>query len=120
MESLVMNGKEISSEFKSQEREIVSMGGVFAETGLGSICYTFDYYKRVMVRVADADVPRISVNGIFPNEKSIKNRTYPFVSEVHVAIRADQDKNSMTYKLYEFLTSDAAKPVIAESGYVPN
>jgi phosphate transport system substrate-binding protein len=121
MESLVMKGKEISDEFKSQEREIVSMGGVFAEMRPGgSICYTFDYYKRVMVRVADADVPRICVNGIFPSEQSIKNRTYPFVSEVHVAIRADQDKNSMTYKLYEFLISDAAKPVIAESGYIPN
>ncbi|MDR1223171.1 MAG: substrate-binding domain-containing protein [Tannerella sp.] len=121
MESLVMNGKEISDEFKNQASEIVSMAGVFAEMrSPGAICYTFDYYKRVMVRVTDGEVPRICVNGIFPSEKSIKSRTYPFVSEVHVAIRAGQDKNSMTYKLYELLTSDTAKPVIAESGYIPN
>jgi hypothetical protein len=47
MESLVMNGKEISDEFKDQAREIVSMAGVFAEMrSSGAICYTFDYYKR--------------------------------------------------------------------------
>ncbi|MDR2383161.1 MAG: substrate-binding domain-containing protein [Prevotellaceae bacterium] len=119
MESLVMKEKNISASF--EEREIVSMGGVFAEMRRsGAICYTFDYYKKIMVRVADEDVPRLSINGIFPDEKTISERTYPFVSEVHVAIRGDLDKNSTAYKLYELLQTKAGKSIIAESGYIPN
>jgi phosphate transport system substrate-binding protein len=118
MESLVMKGEKISDSFEG--REIVSMGGVFSEIRTsGSICYTFDYYKRIMVRVEDETVPRLSINCVFPSKKTIRNRTYPFVSEVRVAIRTDLDKNSMAYKLYELLTSNAAKSVIAESGYIP-
>ena len=49
----------------------------------------------------------------------VKNRTYPFIAEVHVAIRSDLDPNSMAYKLYEWLQSENAKYTIAECGFLP-
>lgn len=83
-----------------------------------SICYTFNNYKEKQARVPDSSVPKIAINGIFPNEKSVRNGTYPFVSKVHVAIRSDLDRQSTAYKLYEWLQSPDAKSTITESGFI--
>jgi phosphate transport system substrate-binding protein len=120
MESLVMNGTEIDDSFKTSE--ITSMAGVFPELKAytTSISYTFDYYKEVMMLVSHDNVPKLAINNVFPDSTTVANRTYPFVAEVHVAIRSSLDRNSMTYKLYELLRTEAGKEVIAESGYIPN
>lgn len=102
------------------ESDIGGMAQVFGEikeheTG---ICYTFNNYKLLQARVPDSEVPKIAINSIFPDEKTVKNRTYPFISEVHVAIRTDLDQNSMAYKLYEWLQSENAKSAITECGFI--
>ena len=81
------------------------------------ICYTPHYYKENMVCGVD-EIKTLAVNGIRPDGNSLKNRTYPFVAPVYVAIRSDVDRNSMTYKLYEWLQTGEGKRVIRESGYV--
>jgi phosphate transport system substrate-binding protein len=83
------------------------------------ICYTFNNYKDLMARKPDSEVPKIAINGIFPDEKNVRNRTYPFIAEVHVAIRSNLDHNSTAYKLFEWLQSDGAKSVIADCGFIP-
>jgi phosphate transport system substrate-binding protein len=102
------------------EYQIGVMARVFNEIigDKNAICYTFNNYKELIVRKTDDIVPKIAVNGIFPDETAVRNRTYPFISEVHVAIRSDIDRNSMAYKLYEWLKTDAAKPVYTECGFV--
>lgn len=119
MRSLVMNGLEMGDFPESSE--IVSMAGVFPEIRYSdnSFCYTFNFYKDVMVRVSDEDVPKIAINGIFPSANTVKNGTYPFIAEVHVAIRSDLDHNSMTYKMFEWLQTKNANSAIQESGYIP-
>lgn len=102
------------------ESDIGGMAQVFGEikeyeTG---ICYTFNNYKLLQARVPDSEVPKIAINGIFPDENTVKDRTYPFISEVHVAIRVDLDRNSMAYKLYEWLQSENAKSAITECGFL--
>lgn len=104
------------------ESAIGGMAQVFSEileheTG---ICYTFNNYKLLQARVPDSEVPKIAINGVFPDENTVKKRTYPFISEVHVAIRSDLDRNSMAYKLYEWLLSENAKSTITECGFIPN
>ncbi|MDO9613771.1 MAG: substrate-binding domain-containing protein [Bacteroidota bacterium] len=84
-----------------------------------AICYTFNNYKNLQARVPDSEVPKIAVNGIFPEEKTVKNGTFPFISKVHVAIRSDLDHNSMAYRLYEWLQSEDAKSTITECGFLP-
>ncbi len=104
------------------ESAIGGMAQVFNEI-LGheaSICYTFNNYKLLQARIPDNEVPKIAINGVFPDENTVKNKTYPFISEVHVAIRSDLDPNSMAYKLYEWLLSENAKPAITECGFIPN
>ena len=59
------------------------------------------------------------MNGISPEEKTVKNGTFPFLLKVHVAIRSDLDHNSMAYRLYEWLLSEDAKSTITECGFLP-
>jgi phosphate transport system substrate-binding protein len=102
------------------ESEIASMWGIFPEIfeNINSICYTFNTYKEMQVRVPDSHVPKIAINGIFPDKNTIKNSTYPFTAEVYAVIRSDLDRNSMAYKLYEWLQSEEAKLSITESGFI--
>jgi phosphate transport system substrate-binding protein len=118
MRELVMNGLEMGDFPESSE--IPSMAGTFTEVRNvpNGICYTFNFYKDVMVRIPDTTVPKIAINGIFPSESTVKDGTYPFISKVHVAIRSDLDPNSTAYKLYEWLQTEAANPAITESGYI--
>lgn len=83
-----------------------------------SICFSLYYYNEQMVKENIAKT--IDVDGVPPNKNTIKKRQYPYIAELYAVIRSDLDKNSMAYKLYKLLVSNAAKPVITESGYVPN
>lgn len=118
LRELVMDGLE-PADFP--ESAIGGMSQVFGEIlhNEDAICYTFNNYKNLQARVPDSEVPKISVNNIFPDENTIKNESYPFISKVHVAIRSDLDHNSMAYKLYKWLQSENAKPTITECGFQP-
>lgn len=115
---LVMNDLE-PAEFPASS--IGGMSQVFGEilSSDNAICYTFNNYKNLQARIPDSEVPKISVNDIFPDENTIKNKSYPFISKVHVAIRSDLDHNSMAYKLYKWLQSENAKSTITECGFQP-
>ena len=103
------------------EKAIGGMAGVFVEINENEdgICYTFNNYKEMIVRKPNSEIPTIAINGITPNENTVKNKTFPFISEVHIAIRSDLNRNSPAYKLYEWLQTDDAKPTIAECGFIP-
>ena len=96
------------------------MAQVFGEIlyNADGICYTFNNYKNLQARIPDSEVPKIAINGIFPNEKTVKNGTFPFISKVHVAIRSGLDHHSMAYRLYEWLLSEDAKSTILECGFL--
>lgn len=114
---LVMNGL-VPANFP--ESEIGGMAQVFGEilSNENSICYTFNNYKILQARIPDSEVPKISINGIFPEEQTVKNGTFPFISKVHVAIRSNLDHNTMAYKLYEWLQSEDAKSTITECSFL--
>jgi phosphate transport system substrate-binding protein len=116
MRELVMKGLETGY---FPESAIGSMAWVFSEVinDKNAICYTFLNYKELIVRKLDSEVSKIAVNGIFPGKETVRNGMYPFIAEVHVAIRSDLNRNSMAYKLYEWLQSPAAHAAITESGY---
>jgi phosphate transport system substrate-binding protein len=118
MRELVMKKLEMAD---FPESSIGQMVWVFREVmdNPTGICYTFNNYKELIARKPDDVVPKIAINGIFPDENTVKNRTYPFISEVHVAIRSNLDHNSPAYKLYEWLQTSAAEPVYTESGFIP-
>ncbi|MDR2679952.1 MAG: substrate-binding domain-containing protein, partial [Tannerella sp.] len=75
MESLVMQDLEMMD--LPEESNIFSMMGVYhhiAEDKNG-LCYTVYYYNEWMVRDKIAKI--IAVDGVYPDSKTIKNKTYP-------------------------------------------
>jgi len=119
MESLVMQGLQIADFDVDYEPELPSIYQHFSvlRSNPDAVGYTVYYYKEQIVR--DDVVKSLAINGVSPGKKTIGNRSYPFVAEVVASIRTDLDRNSMAYKLYELLQTNAAKSVIAESGYLP-
>ena len=115
--TLVMDGIE-PADFP--EASVSSMFGVFLEIteNANSICYTFNNYKDVIARKTCNEVPVLAINGICPSENTVKNGTFPFISKVYIAIRSDIERNSMAYKLYEWLQSENAKYTITECGFL--
>jgi len=116
--TLVMNGIE-PADFPASDLNL--MYEVFLEVTLNinSICYSFLTYKDMQARKLCDEVPVLAIDGICPDEETVKNRKYPFTSEVCVAIRSDLDRNSMAYKLYEWLQSKAAASTLIECGFIP-
>jgi phosphate transport system substrate-binding protein len=107
----------------ADELTIYSMMMVYEELQQhpNAICFTPHYYKEYMIRdFWGIDfLKTLAINEVMPDKKSIKKQTYPFVAPVYVSIRSDLDKNSMAYKLYQWLQTNSGKSVIEESGYVP-
>lgn len=126
MKEIVMGNAEMPDwEVGYTDDEVIStMASVYSELSVfqNGICFSPHYYKEYIIReaVGAGNIKTIAIDGISPDENSIKNKTYPFVANVYVSIRSDMNHNSMTYKLYEWLQTEAGKRVISESGYVPN
>lgn len=124
MESLVMQ-EPIPDGFYEDHffdfQMIISMAPVFSAISNepGGLGYTVYYYKENMIRDY-FQVKTLAVNDIYPDKSTIKNRTYPFTTDVYMIIRSDLDRSSMAYKIYELMQAEAGKQLIEESGYVPN
>jgi phosphate transport system substrate-binding protein len=125
MKEIVMDNTGMPDWEVGHNDEVIStMAAVYSELSIyqNGICFSPHYYKEYIIReaVGAGNVKSIEINKIYPDAKSIKNKSYPFVANVYVSIRSDIDHNSMTYKLYQWLQTEAGKRVIRESGYVPN
>jgi phosphate transport system substrate-binding protein len=84
------------------------------EEGIG---YSVYYYERFM-----SGSPRtrtIAVDGVQPDYDSIRERKYPFLSEVLVVTRKGLAANSPAKRLRDWLLSSEGQAVVRESGYVP-
>jgi phosphate transport system substrate-binding protein len=107
----------------TDDEVIPTMSAVYTELIMhrNGICFTPHYYREYIIRdaVGAGNIKSIAIGGISPEANSIKNKTYPFVANVYVSIRSDLDPNSMAFKMYEWLQTEAGQHVIAESGYVP-
>lgn len=82
--------------------------------GLG---YSVNYYTQYMVK--SDSVKRLSVDGVYPDYKSIKNREYVYTTNVYAVIRKDLETTSKAYQLHELLLTTSGQNVIKESGYIP-
>ncbi len=84
------------------------------EYGIG---YTPFFYCTAMVRDL-MKVNMLSIDGVEPSKKSLKDNTYPFVSSIYAAIRETENQESMAYTLFQFLFTESGADMIDESGYI--
>lgn len=81
------------------------------------IAYTPYYYGTYMANFSV--VKMVAVNNVMPSHETIKNGTYPLVTEVVVAYLSDLPKDSSAAKIRDWLLTVDGQKVVAESGYVP-
>ena len=81
----------------------------------GSIGFSFRYYLDGMVE--NDNVKMLSLNGIYPDEKNIKNRSYPIIAEFYAIYRADNDNKNIPV-LIDWILSDEGQVIIEKTGYV--
>ena len=116
MEKLVMTGLKM---LDLPDMIAIGMMGMinrieYDSEGLG---YSVNYYTQYMVR--SDSVKLLSVDGVYPDHKSIKERKYGYTTEVYAVIRTDLETSSVAYQLFELLSKPSGQGVIDESGYIP-
>jgi phosphate transport system substrate-binding protein len=81
------------------------------------IGYSVYYYATFMF--PHEKVKLIAVDGVSPTSENIASRDYPLWTEVYVVVRVDQEPDSTTLLLRDWLLTEDGQAAIAESGYVP-
>ncbi|MDR1875527.1 MAG: substrate-binding domain-containing protein [Synergistaceae bacterium] len=126
----VMKGKKLPPPFQAEYSG--TMGGTVRRVAMyrdyaGSIGYSFRFFTREMVKFRDARrktgrevtddrVKLLSIDGVEPSEKSIRDGSYPFTADVF-AVTAGT-KNPHVGELIEWLISPQGQELIEKVGYV--
>ena len=117
LERLVMEGQRVGK-FPDIAMPMSMIGPFNAirhvKQGIG---FTFFYYDRKMARVPETKL--IAVNGVQPTPETIADGSYPLVTRVYAAIRADAPADADVRKVLAWIRSPAGQRTVAESGYVP-
>lgn len=95
------------------------MGGIIKEAAdyqnhRQAIGYSFRYYATEMVQ--NNEIKLLKIAGIYPDEQSIKNETYPFTNDFY-AIYTKEDKRITTF--IDWMLSSDGQELIQKSGYIP-
>ncbi|MDD3304030.1 MAG: extracellular solute-binding protein [Clostridia bacterium] len=126
MLSLVMKDKKIQEAVKdnliSTMQAIVNLVASYDNNKM-SIGYSYYYYATTMYQDIDKEVTKnikfFKINGVEPNESTIKNGTYPFTTSYYIVINKADDENSAARKLANTLLSPRGQKAAKEAGYVP-
>ena len=81
----------------------------------GSVGFSFRYYLDSMV--GSESVKMLSLNGVYPSEENIQNRSYPVIAEFYAIYRADNENKNIPV-LIDWILSEEGQKLIEESGYV--
>jgi len=125
MLSLVMKDKELIEPLKEDLVEtmsaIINLVSDY-DNGLNSIGYSYYYYATTMFETIDSTVSDrirlLAIDGVEPNNKTIKNEEYPLETAYYIVIRKDEEKDSNTRKLVDAMLSSRGQAVAEEAGYV--
>ncbi len=86
----------------------------FAMTG-AAIGFSFRFYMDGIV--GNDMVKMLSVNGVYPDAKNIRNGTYPIIAKFYAVYRADNDNPNIPI-LIDWILSDEGQALIEKSGYI--
>jgi len=118
MESIVMKDIKIANWAEQDPYlEISTMVGVYKaiDKDVAGLWYSVHYYKEFILK---SNAKSLAVDGIHPTSETIRKKLYPFTCEVYAIIRSDIEHDTMTYTLFNYITSKEAKDIINESGYI--
>lgn len=78
--------------------------------------YSVYYYARNMYQMPGLRF--MSIDGTEPSEETIRDGSYPYVSDFYAAVRKDEPEDSNAYRLFEWLTTDDGQALLNGLGYV--
>jgi len=95
------------------------MIGVFLEltSDKEGLAYSVYYYERFMA--GSGRTQTIAVDGVEPTYETIRDRKYPYATEVLIVTRKGLPADSPTAQLRAWMLGDEGQAVVRESGYVP-
>ena len=126
MLSLVMKGLKLAEAPKENlvetMEEIINLVSSY-KNGKNSIGYSYYYYATTMFQTIDktvaSNIKLLSVDGIEPNNETIKTSSYPYTTAYYIVINKADDENSASRKLAQLMLSERGQKVAQEAGYVP-
>ncbi len=118
MEGIVMQGKEMAQAPTEQiaqgMADIIDAVSAY-ENSKSAIGYSYYYYANTMY-LSD-DIKLLKVNGVEPNNETIKSGEYPFLTE-YVAVTLE-GQNTRAEELKAHMLSPRGQQVAESAGYVP-
>lgn len=126
MLSLVMKGLKLMEAPKENligtMEEIVNLVSSY-QNGKNAIGYSYYYYATTMFETIDktvaSNIKMLGIDGIKPNNQTIKDSTYPFTTAYYIVINKADSEDSASRKLANQLLSARGQKVAEEAGYVP-
>lgn len=118
MLSLVMKDKQIMTpetiQIQGEMGELIDAVAEY-DNGENAIGYSYFYYVNTMYK--RDTIKMLSVDGVAPAIKTIKNGEYPIYTNGFIVTRSDADEN--TLKWVEAVLSQRGSKIIENAGYVP-
>lgn len=116
-ETMVMTGLQVKNFPEMQVGRTMLSPYQQLKDDVNGIGFTPYYYYHVIVD--NHTTHAIGIDGVQPSGETILNHAYPYHTYVYVAVRADLDRQSKAYRLFEYLTSPKGQNIVVESGYQP-
>lgn len=120
MENQCMQGVEMAPPptrlVASEMGELIDAVASYQNTA-DAIGYSVYYYVANMY--VQPEIKLLAVDGVAPTDEAIASGEYPFTQPFYAVIRADEPEDSPARRLYDWLTTDEGRALIAQAGYVP-
>ena len=126
MEKHFLKGNEIHEKIRN-ETTSVTMANVLTdvmnaktESPLGyGLGYSIYYYFNNMDLFYNtkSELKLLEIDGVYPDDKTIADGTYPLANHTYIAIRKDTPKDSPARKMAEFMLTEAGQECVQMAGF---
>ena len=126
MEKHFSNGNEIHSKIMSETRseamQSILTDVIDAKTeeplgyGLGYSIYYY-YHNADMILGTKSHLKLLAIDGVYPNDFTIADGTYPLSNNTYIAIRKDTPLDSPARKMAEFMLTEEGQQCVQNAGF---
>ena len=125
MEKHFLNGNEIHPEVQKETSYTMSnvltdVMDVKTDNPLGyGLGYSIYYYFNNMdvIYSTNTYLKLLEIDGVYPNDETIANGTYPLSNNTYVVIRKDSKEDSPERKMAEFMLTEEGQQCVLEAGF---
>ena len=125
MLKLVMKGLKLmdapTEDIIGEMASIINLVSDF-DNGKGAIGYSYYYYATTMYDIIDKEVADrinlLGVNGIEPNNQTVKDGSYPIRTNYYIVIKANEPEGSPARVLKDQMLSERGQKAAEAVGYV--